>query len=612
MAGVVSPEIGHLVVAALGNSADALPTGLLLGVMVAVAALCAVLLLFRVSPRHNSDERLLAADPALSPAALRGYALALIDARRYPEAEDALRLHLSRMPGDSRIRAALGALYSLRGDHASSASELLRASQLLQRESEGIPAHTRPYAALLAVACAVEVEATGDATQAAERMREALALDPGAAAMRQGCMRMIVESARESEWERYIFEGLSAWDVGPVGVRAFGFADGTSAARFYHLALRDRPQDGRLLGDYAQALQATGDYQAADRTFKQATEQSPRDPWIRCDLGLFYWRRDRRADAVRELAEAVQIAPRSAAVHATYGMVLKQDGQLQEAERELMAAATLRPDVWILVRLVGATLVAQGKLPQAARAYREAERLGASDAEFRLEYADVLVRIDQPQAAEEQYRLAVRADSRNGAARARYGAFLLEQLRIEDAEEQLRAALLWPGGEQAHVSMARLCLMERRLDEALVDLKSAMEQGIQTVEVQQYQAEWMLLRGRAPEAYVIAQRLVEQGPPRASLFLLLGGSLLALDRHLEAQAALREAARVDPALPVNLLRQARVLRDRGLVDPALETLAQALAVAPDWPDAVAEQQAIINEQAAAPAGSRRFTHRPRS
>jgi tetratricopeptide (TPR) repeat protein len=574
--------------------------------MVAVAALCAVLLFVRMGSARDSDQRLLAADPGLLPAALRGYALALLDAQRFAEAEDTIQLHLSRMPGDTRMRGVLAAMYSLRCDHASAVDELQRAFQLAQHESDELPAHARSYAALLALAHAVELEALGDGAQAAARMREAVALDPGVATLRSSCMRLLLESARDSELERYTFEALSAWEPERMGARAFGFPDATGATHFYRRASAARPQDGRLLGDYAQSLQAMGEYQAAERTFQQAIQQSPRDAWIHCDLGMFLWRRDRRADALRELSEAVQLAPKSAAIRATLAMLLMQDGKLQDAEREFMAAIALRPDVWILVRLLGNTLQAQGNLPQAARAYQEAERLGASDFDFRLNYADLLLRLNQPQAAEQQYRLAIRTDSQNGEAHARYGAFLFRQLRLSDAEDELRHALLLPDGEQAHVTLAGLCLMQRRVDEALAHVKTAMEHGIQTPEVQEYQAEWMLLRGRAPEAYANAQRLVDQGQSRASLFLLVGGSLLAMDRQLEAQAALREAVHVDPNLPANLLRQARALRERGLIAAALEAVAQALAVAPDWPDAVAEQQALLMDQPAPPVPPRRF------
>jgi tetratricopeptide (TPR) repeat protein len=609
VADVVLRAIGAALAAISSGQSSAVPTNLLLAIMVAVAALCIVLLFVRMGSR-DSDERLLAADPALSPAALRGYALALVDSQRFAEAEDAVRLHLSRMPGDTRLRGVLAALYSLRRDHASAVDELQRALQLAQHESDQLPAHARSYAALLALACAVELEALGDGAQAAARLREAVAFDPGVSTLRSSCMRLLAESARDSELERYTFEALSTWEPERIGARAFGFADATDAARFYRRASAAHPQDGRLLGDNAQSLQAMGDYQAAERAFQQAIQQSPRDASIHCDLGMFLWRRDRRIDALRELSEAIQLAPKSAAIRATLAMLLMQDGKLQDAEREFTAAFSLRPDVWILVGLLGNALQAQGKLPQAARAYQEAERLGASDFDFRLNYADLLLRLDQPQGAEQQYRLAIRADSQNGAAHARYGAFLFQQLRLADAEEQLRHALLLPDGEQAHVTLAGLCLMERRVDAALTHLKTAMEHGIQTPEVQEYQTEWMLLRGRAPEAYVNAQRLVDQGQSRASLYLLLGGSLLSMDRQLEAQAALREAGRVDPNLPATLLRRARALRERGALTAALEAVAQALAVSPDWPDAIAEQQALLKEQAATPAPSRRFTYRP--
>lgn len=592
-----------LVVAALTRE-----TITLLIIMAVVAVLCFLLLLVRTNPRRASERSVLAADPSLSPGALRGYILALVDAQRFPEAEQVLQVHLERLPGDSRFHALAGVLAARRGDHAAAVGMLERAADQLRRD----PQRGQPeYTALVLVSLATELEALGRGADAAARARDAAALDPAAIQQRNGSMRLLVEAARDSELERYAFERLTEWLSGRPVPRALGFTDAGAATRFYRRALSATPGDGRIQADYAQALQASGERQDAEKAFQEALRQSPRDAWIHYDAGTLYWRYDRMNDAFNELSQAADLAPRNAAILATLGVFLFRGGKVPDAEQALLAAIKVRPDVAVLARVYGTVLMAQNKVPQAARAFQEAERQGAGDANFRLEYADALLQLDQTQAAEEQFRLACRVADGSGMPYVRYGRFLFGQGRLQEAQTQLEQALVLPDGEYAHSVLAGLTLLERQLEAAFEHLQAALQvEGSSTI-VQEYQAEWLLLRGRAPDANVIAQRLKEQGVTRGSLYLVLAGTLLALDRQLEAQAALREAVRLDPALPATLLKQARALRSLGYTAAALEAVAQALAIAPNWPDAIAEQQMLLQEQAAQPAVRRRATMRPR-
>ena len=85
----------------------------LLIIMALVAVLCFLLLLVRTNPRRSSERSVLAADQGLTPGALRGYILALVDAQRFSEAEEVLQVHLERLPGDSRFQAAVSRMPTL-------------------------------------------------------------------------------------------------------------------------------------------------------------------------------------------------------------------------------------------------------------------------------------------------------------------------------------------------------------------------------------------------------------------------------------------------------------------------------------------------------------------
>ncbi len=572
-------------------------TNILIICMVLVAALSFALLYLRTSPRRVSDQRLLATDGMLTPSALRAYALALLDTHRLDDAFDTVDVLLSRLPGDAQFRALYGALLSTRGEHMLALSEFEHATQLLRQDKNTLPAYRVRQVARLLLVQAAELNTLGKSREAEARAQEGLALDAAIAGDRKDILRSLIDAVRDSELERSAFERLSEWESGRAGARAPGFEDPSAAVHFYRRALTQYPTDNRILANYAQALHASGDHQAAERAYQDALRQDPRDPWTHYEFGTLLWRLDRHPEARSKLSTAAQLGQRNAAIRGTYALLLLHQHELDEAEQELMAAVTLRQDVWILARLYGRVLLAQGKQVEAAQAYGEAERLGATDAAFRLDYADLLARLGQLQLAETQYRLAARAQQAVGVSHARYGAFLLEQARLDEAEEQLRQALISSDAGEAHITLARLYLLERRLNEASQPLQVALERQPQSPAIQECHAEWLLLRGQAAQAHHITQQLIEQGGTHGSLYLLLGGALLGMNRQLEAQAALRQCVRADPALPTRLLARARALRDLGYISAAREAVAQALALQPNWPDALAAQHALSQEQA---------------
>ncbi|MGH2516362.1 MAG: tetratricopeptide repeat protein, partial [Ktedonobacterales bacterium] len=386
-----------LVVAALTRE-----TITLLIIMAIVAVLCFLLLLVRTSPRRSTERSVLAGDSALTPGALRGYILALVDSQRFEEAESVLQIHLQRLPGDFRFAALAAALAARRGDAATAVPLLERAAEMIRRDAQ----RSQPdYAALVLVALAVQLDALGRGAEAAARAREAAAFDGSAIQQRNDAMRLLVEAARDSELERYAFERLTEWLTGRPVPRALGFSDASAATRFYRRALSANPGDGRIQADYAQALQASGDRQEAEKAFQEALRKSPRDAWIHFDAGTLSWRFDRQNDAFKELSAAAELAPRNAAILGTLGAFLFRGGKMPDAEQTLLAAIKMQPDVAVLARVYGTILLAQNKVPQAARAFQEAERQGAGDAGFRIEYADALLQLDQTQTAEEQFRL---------------------------------------------------------------------------------------------------------------------------------------------------------------------------------------------------------------
>jgi tetratricopeptide (TPR) repeat protein len=578
------------------------PAGLLL-LMVGLAAFCVVLLLLRGNSRRARVESLF--DDSLAPGALRGYALALLDAERLDDAATMTETHLTRVPADVRMRGLLAALYAAQEDHARAAPEYERALQMAQRTWEQRATYLAPYMACLHAAYAVTLQALGRADEANAARQQALSLDPSLAQARGSFARLLAELARDDELERRAFEDLDQWERGNAIPRPFGLPDASEAIEFFRAAAAAHPTSARLRSDLAQALHAAGDHTGAEREMQEALRLDGQDPWLHFQRALMLWRREHLPEADAAFGQAARLAPQRASIRGMRGVFYLRQQRLGEAEQELVAAVSARPDVWALIRLYGNVAALQGKLQQAARAFQEADRLGANDLAFRLSYADLLEQLGEIPAAAEQYRAAMRLDTNSGRARASYGGFLIRQGRLNEGERELRQALLLPGSAAAHLELARLLLLERRLDEVVSQLDLALQHDPGAGPIKESQAEWFVLRGRATDAEEMTRQLLRTEPPRASLQLVRAGALLALNRQLEAQAALREAVRLDPRFPDRLLAQARALAELGRIGAALEVVGQALALRPDWPEALAERDQLVAYQNAGQASPRR-------
>lgn len=586
------------------------PMWLMIALIVVIAAVCIVILLLTWDARSRGDS-VLRADSGVSTSALRGYALAMLDIGQPQDALVAVRAQLAQSPTDVRMRAVLGALREQEGHPADAAAEYERAIQTAQRTWEHPNAYLLRYVGYVYLAQAAVLRSAGRAEEAERQRAEALRLDPSLAQVPPGAAaQQLLDYARDSEMERRAFEDLGVWESGRALPAPFGVANGPEAVALFRAAVA-RTATPRARLDLALALHSVGDHSRAEHEFQEAIRLDPRDAWAHFHYGLLLWRAERLEDAQRELEEAGRLGPQVAGIHGTIGVFCLRQQRLPQAEQELRTALASRPDIWALASLYGTVCMRQGRLDMAARAFEEADKLGANDPGFRLAYAELREQLGQLDAAEAQYRQAVRREPTSGAVRARYGAFLMRQGKLDLAEQELTQSVPLPGAEDAHLHLARLYLLERRLDEVVPHLEAGLRQNPDSLALKEAQAEWQLLKGRPAEADELTLQLVRNNAPWSSVQLVRGGALLVLNRQLEAQAALREAVRLDPDLPDKLLRQAGTLAEYGRPHAALEALGQALVLRPDWPEALASQQRIIEQAQATRTGTRRRSAGPR-
>jgi tetratricopeptide (TPR) repeat protein len=600
---------GHIAMGAgVGSLAARVPPQ---WVLLAAGGAALALILLLILLRLSASARLAGGTDMLrevSPAVVRGYALAQVEVGRVAAATNAIRAHLVRVPTDIYLRAVLAAALLQQGSASEAAEEFARTLQIARSAEPDRPSVPAPFVATVNAALAAALQALGREREAEEHHRAAQIAD---ARINQtppdGYYISLADFARHDELERRAFDDLPRWEAGRVPAIPYGIEYGPDAEPLYRAAVAANPRHARLRGDHAVALHAIGRHDAAARQFTEALRLAPSDPWLHFHHGLFQWRLGSLPEAEQELRAATQLAPRSAGIRGTAAAFYLQQQRYDEARTELLAALNARPDIAALARLYGTVELSAGRLEQAARAFAEADRRGSGDTAFRLVYGEVLEQLGNLDAAAEQYRNAVRHEPTSGPAHVRYGAFLMRQGRLIDAERVLTEATALAVDEMAHLHLARLLMLERRLGEAHPHIEAGLRLAPFSPALTGCMAEWLLLRGQSAEAERLAGQALADAQPDAGAFLVRGVALLALERQLEAQGALRDALRVNPRLPDQMLFQARVLSGHGYDAAALDQVGMALLLRPEWPEGVTERDRLAQAIATHRRATKRFS-----
>lgn len=578
-------------------------------VVLAGLVLLFVILLF-VEQRRRSSGLAFDRESQPTPREMRGYILALVDAGRMEDAASGAHRHLMALPTDDHMRALLAALQINQRDYAGACVEFEHTLAHARRQSGAITPATASFLASVYVIYAQTLRTLGRMSDALAMEHEALGFDPAAAGMSVGGVELLSEYVRSDELERQAYEDLPRWERDRTLAVPFGIADLNGAVRFFTGAVAANPMRARLHADLAQALHASGDHQGAEREFREALRLDPGDAWAHYMYGLMQWRLQRMDEAERALNEALLIAPAQAGILCTRAVFMLRQGRPAEAERDAALAAQVRPDVSTVAWLRGIVAQSQGHIELAARAFEDAERLGATDLGFRLAYASAREALGDAPGAAEQYRLALRLDTENGPARVAFAAFLFRQGRLYEAESEAQEALRLEGGQDAHELLARIYVLEQRVNEVVPQLRVAMQLAPASIALKALQAEWFVVCRRPDQAEEVTQSILQAPDLPAEGYFVRGTALRMLGRDLEAEAALNEALNLDPALPDRLLFQARALRQGGWLGPALDAVGRALLLQPEWPEALDERDAVLEAQRTR-VPRRRLTFGPR-
>ena len=325
----------------------------------------------------------------------------------------------------------------------------------------------------------------------------------------------------------------------------------------------------------ARALQLQGRTAAAEALYRELLQNQPDDVGALEALGVLVFQHGRAHEALPLFARAVAIRPGSARMLANLGEALRVVGRQNEALDHLRKAVAIDPTLAQSWNSLGLLAFDQRRYAEAETSYRESIRLRPKFVAAFINLGYTLLALKRIAEAAEVHRAALAIDPNNPVALTSLGQALCELADPESLEEaeavSRRALALAPRSPQMINNLGRVLRLQGRLDEAMACNQRLSPPAARDV---------IARHDKDP-----ASPQHPSDPESARAHQQRGLALLE-ENHLDkAEAAFREALRLDPTLAISWTSLARIQAELGEFEQSCQSARGALAVSPRFVEA---------------------------
>jgi tetratricopeptide (TPR) repeat protein len=220
------------------------------------------------------------------------------------------------------------------------------------------------------------------------------------------------------------------------------------------------------------ANERTGNYPAAVKAYERGLAVEPRNVELLNSLGFALFQQGKSKEAVVTLEKALAVDPKHWKAHNNLALAAIDIGELEVAEAHYRDSLAIKPQPAIYNDL-GFVLERQGLSDEAVEAYRKAIKLDPGSASAHYNLGSALARSGQFAEAERHLRSALKK-SPNAQTYTGLGIVLWQTGRTDEAIVNLRAAIeADPKNEVAHRTLAQALESLGRTDEARRETETA-------------------------------------------------------------------------------------------------------------------------------------------
>lgn len=192
--------------------------------------------------------------------------------------------------------------------------------------------------------------------------------------------------------------------------------DFTGAAAAWRRICELLPQDGNSFYEYGRVLSAGNQHAAAEAALTRSLALHPRSPTAWFEMGGVHFATGKFADALQDYNRARQLDPQNAVYCAHAGKASSELKRPAEAIRLYQEAIQLQPDLWEAHFAFGDELNAGGQFAQAEYEYRLATQLQPANATAHLKRGMMLSRLGQVDEALREFQETLRLEPGNPQA----------------------------------------------------------------------------------------------------------------------------------------------------------------------------------------------------
>ena len=214
---------------------------------------------------------------------------------------------------------------------------------------------------------------------------------------------------------------------------------------------------------------------AARELYTQALRQAPGDPYLHENFADFLQAQGEFVEAIRGWERVRELLPQYYLPFFRQGELLAQQAKWAEAEAAFRQTVKIRPDLSDNWFELGEMQAAQGKLESALEQYEHAKALRPLDARSYAHSGSVLAKLNRAAEAFQQYSTAIQLRPDYWEAHMELGLQLGQAGRVAEALNEFRTVTrLKPDYGVAHLNLGVALMKEGQLDDAQRQLEETL------------------------------------------------------------------------------------------------------------------------------------------
>ena len=343
--------------------------------------------------------------------------------------------------------------------------------------------------------------------------------------------------------------------------------------------------------------QRLGDFQAAEKLYRQVLESAPNDPYALHSLGTIAYQGGQQAQALDYVTKAIAANSQVAQFHNTQGVVLEMLDRLDDAIAAYTRALSLHSDYAEARTNLAIALQKQGHPDRAIVQCQEVIQAHPGHAKAYHTQAYCQQQLGHTDEAIRAYEQALLLDPGLIEAYNQLGVLLAEQHLYDRAITSFQRALQQaPDYAEAHNNLGISLRAQGHVQQAMAHYRKAIQLDPGFPEafynLANAQAELSLL----DEAKAGCERAIQLKPDYAQAYNQLGIVLHQFGQDLQAMEAYQTAIRLDPQLAEPYNNLGIIHKEQGDFPKAKQLYEQALALDPDGPETLYNLASIYKEQ----------------